>query len=366
MLLHGRRSLLVISWVIASLALLAPAGHSQETWPLEKVAPGVYAAVQPAAGRFQDSNSLVIVTDRDVVVVDAQADPESVERLHRSIVELTELPVRWLINTHWHSDHTQGNSVWRRLVGPELAILGHDSLLEDVPGRAAASVEEQVDRLKTQIPLADRALAEGKGLSGQDLDAEQQEQQRAAIGAARTTLEQLEKVEFLTPTLSYRKTLVLHRESGDIVLLHERAHTRGDTVVWLPRQRVAATGDLLDDLPYGGHGYPTSWLAALDHVEGLDFVAVVPGHGPVQRSRERLELARELWSTLLEDLGSGQRDGRTLEESAATLELEELRARFTSNDPTAQRAWEEFIPAAVERVWAELEGDLADEGSDER
>lgn len=149
------------------------------------------------------------------------------------------------------------------------------------------------------------------------------------------------------------------------MLLHKRAHTRGDTVVWLPRQRVVATGDVLDDLPYGGHGYPTSWLAALDDIGALDFVAVVPGHGPVQRSRERLELSRELWSTLLEELGNGQRNGRTLEESAAALELRGLRARFTSDDPTAQRAWEEFIPAAVERVWAELEGELAAEGEAE-
>ena len=45
----------------------------------------------------------------------AVMDAESVERLHRSIAELTDLPVRWLLNPHWHSDHTQGNSVWRRI-----------------------------------------------------------------------------------------------------------------------------------------------------------------------------------------------------------------------------------------------------------
>ncbi len=350
--------------ILCSLALslwLATASHSEDTWELEEVASGVYAAVQPSAERFQDSNSLVIVTERDVLVVDAQADTQSVERLHRAIGELTELPVRWLINTHWHSDHTQGNAVWRRLVGPELAILGHDSLLEDIPGRAAAFVEEQAGRLREQIPLAEAALAEGKGLSGQQLAVEQQTQQRAAIDTARATLERLDEVEFLTPTLSYRERLVLHRESGDIVLVHHRAHTRGDTVVWLPRQRVAATGDLLDELPYGGHGYPSSWLAALDSVAALDFAVVVPGHGPVQRSHERLELARELWSTLLERLGEGQRRGKSLEESAATLQLEGLRARFTSSDPVAEHAWEEFVPAAVERVWAELEGELAAE-----
>ena len=46
-------------------------------------------------------------------------------------------------------------------------------------------------------------------------------------------------------------------------LRHYRAHTRGDTVVWLPQQGILASGDLLDDLPYTGHGYPRSWRAAL-------------------------------------------------------------------------------------------------------
>ena len=342
---------------LATVCLMTTSlGFAQEaTW--EELAPGVFAVLQNPDNRFNDSNSMVVVTDRDAIVVDAQSSPQFVEEVVAGLRERTQQPAEWLINTHWHTDHTFGNSTWLKRA-PNLRVLAHQSLTTDITARTQKLIDEQVDNLKQQIPQAEAALADGKGLSGQELNEEQQVAQRAAIDAAAQRVVQLRAAELVPPSVTYRKSMTLHRDSGDIELHHFRGHTRGDTVVWLPRQRILATGDLLDELPFGGHGYPQSWLAALKDLKTLEPRLIVPGHGPVQRNLESLELAIELWSTLIDRLGQSHREGDSLEEARAALQLDDLKGRFCKGDAVAERNWNAFTPASIERVWAELEGEL--------
>ncbi len=310
--------------------------------------------LQPAAMRFNDSNSVVIVTERDVMVVDAQADSSTVESLYEKILELTDLPISWLINTHWHADHSQSNATWKRLVGDQLRIVGHESLRTDIPTRTQALLDEQIERLSGVLPRAEANLAEGKGLAGQDLDASQRETQKLAIEQGKAQLEELRRVELLVPDVTYRSVLRLERDSGDVVLLHMPGHTAGDTVVWLPEQRVLITGDLLDEVPFGGHGTPSAIQRSLDHLSGYFPAIVVPGHGPIQRDRERLDLVRELWSKLLRHCRDQQQLGRSLDQTRDALDLGDLRARMTGGEPVAERNFDGFLPDNLERACADM------------
>jgi glyoxylase-like metal-dependent hydrolase (beta-lactamase superfamily II) len=164
-------------------------------------------------------------------------------------------------------------------------------------------------------------------------------------------------VRFLLPTLTYTDRLILRRAEGPVELIHFRGHTRGDTVIFLPAQRVLITGDLLDALPYGGHGYPSDWLAALDTLSQLEFDRIIPGHGPVFEGRSQLDTIRQLIRTLSEHAEAAVAAGQTLEEATATLDLTALQEVLVDDD-TAQRNWNAFIPATLERAYAESAGTL--------
>jgi len=114
------RALVTLS--TALLITAAPPVHGDGSYEIREVAAGVYAALQPAAGRFNESNSAILVNDRDVVVVDSQSRPALVRELIAEIRKLTDKPVRYVVNTHFHFDHTHGNQVF----GPEVEILAHD------------------------------------------------------------------------------------------------------------------------------------------------------------------------------------------------------------------------------------------------
>jgi len=128
--------------------------------------------------------------------------------------------------------------------------------------------------------------------------------------------------------------------------------------------RLVATGDLLDALPYGGHGYPKEWIAALDELETLGFDRVVPGHGPVQEGAGQLRLVRELFSQIVHLAETAVRSGEGLEaardRAMETAALRSLRERLAGEDTRANRAFDGFVPPTFERAYLEASGTLPD------
>ena len=248
---------------LLALALLTLACDSREPRPtapsedslLLPLAPGVYAARQPNEKRFDDSNVVVIVGSAGVLIVDAPADESFVRRVCAEIRKRTDQPLRYVVNTHWHADHTQGNAVYRREFGDTIEFVGHETLLDDVPDRAEKDLRDRVARLETRIPEAERELETGKDSAGTEITPDERTRQRAAVERARGWLERNRDAEFLVPTRPFSgESTTLSLGDREVVLGHVRAHTRGDAIVYLPNERLLITGDVLDDLPFVGHG----------------------------------------------------------------------------------------------------------------
>jgi len=342
-------------------------------YEIHDLAPGVWAALQPAPLRFRDSNSLVIETDRGVVVVDSQSDPAQVRLLAREIRRRTGQEVRFVINTHWHGDHTQGNAVYRELFGDEVRFLAHSTWWRDVEDRGLPQLAEELDATREAIARAEERLAAGvtPGDDGGD-DREMTEEEKADLAGrierTKDRVERLAAVDIPMPTLTFTDRLTLHLtwrgEPRPIRLIHLRGHTRGDVVVHLPSERLLATGDLLDDLPFGGHGYPKEWIGALDTLDALDFERVIPGHGAIQEGREPLRRVRSMFTEIVARAKAAVARGDGLEEAKETAMTSEaltgFRQAFVGDDPVADRAFDAFVPATFERAYLEAKGELPD------
>lgn len=347
-------ALVWLAWLALLVGPLALYAQAAAEWRIEPVAPGVYAALQPEALRFNDSNSAILIGERDVLIVDAQANARSVEALIGEIRKLTELPIRHVVNTHWHGDHTQGNAVYRAAFGGGVSFVGHVTVPADVEERARQALDDDIAGLREVIPRAEEQLAAGLSLGGEPLDDEMQERQRRGIADAKVRLASLEETELLPPDLTFAERLVLRRGAGEIELLHRPGHTRGDIVAYLPRVKVLVTGDLLDDLPFGGHGDLGRWIETLDWMAGLDFEVFIPGHGRVRRgaeARRHLALVRELLTTIEKAVGEAVENGLDLEATRSTIDLASLRERLAGSDELAGRAFDDFVPATIERAF---------------
>ena len=155
----------VLAGLIAAFPALAPA-HAGPSDPkpcdIVQLAEGVYGFVwRNPAQDPTESNALFIVNDRDVVVVDAGILPSSARRMAAALRKLTSKPVRYVVNTHWHDDHHQGNEVYREL-WPAVEFIAHRDTRTDILEKTYAPRKQVVADMKQQNEQFARWAATGR------------------------------------------------------------------------------------------------------------------------------------------------------------------------------------------------------------
>jgi cyclase len=212
-----------------SEALPAQAVDGASAGGLRQIQPGhyVYMHTDDTPGVSSTFNSGIIVTSEGVVVVDALGSEEIARRVREAIARVTDQPVRFLVSSTFHGRFTGGNAVYR-----DAFNIGHERYREDLMGLLGdMSPENRAARL---------------------------------------------------PDQTYRERVTLHLGGKEIRILHlGRAHTRGDSIVFVPEDRIAYLSEVFnfDEFPYTRDSYPGDWLRTLEAAAALEADVFVPGHG---------------------------------------------------------------------------------------
>jgi len=285
------RLLLALAAVAAGTALF----HAQTSGlsnTFTQIAPGVYSAVGTATSNA-GSNSAVIINQDDVLVVDSHMTPESGRALLRDIKTLTDKPVRTLVDTHFHYDHANGNQVF----APIADIIGHEYTRDRLTGDVLTKgmFADLLGGLPKQ--LADlRARADAEKSPDAKAKLEQD------LHLRETFAQQVREVTPTPPNVTISDHMTIYRGGREVRLLYlGRGHTGGDVVVYLPKERVLCSGDLLvNQVANLVDGYVNEWPAALEKLRALDFVDVIPGHGEPFKGKDRIDwfqaYLRDFWT----------------------------------------------------------------------
>ncbi len=281
---------------------------------LDRLAEGVWALT--AEG---DPNVGAIATSEGLVCIEARATPVAASRWLEVLRRETSAPIRTLVLSHYHAVRVLGAAAFD---APE--IIAHEATAELIVERGAQDWASE----QARMPRLFEAPESIPGLT--------------------------------TPTLTFADELWLRRgPDGGFVELKwlGRGHTRGDIVVWLPRERILFAGDLVEAQAalYTGDAYHRAWATAtLDAVAALDPLILVGGRGPVVRGREAVQQAigqsRAFLTTLLEEAQAALDAGGGLREAFKRC-YEALAPRYGS-----WPIFEHTIPFDVARVVEELSG----------
>ena len=312
-----------------ALAQSHEAGRSQTGAPLvsgkvysfERITNGVYYATS-GGPMATGGNHPIFVNEGDVVIVDDGTTPRAARALLEDLRLITNKPVRWVVNTHFHYDHVDGNSVF----GPEVEIVGHEfvrhAMLDlDVLHRepftsAQSNTSGQVESLKKQ------------------LSAEKDPSRRAALqkqlSETEEDLQELRNIKLTPPTMTYSSKMTLYRGEREIQLLFlGQGHTQGDTVVFLPKERIVCTGDLMESRPaYMGDGVFDEWITTLEALKKLDFDTVLPGHGMPFRGKSLISAYQDYLRDLVAQVAALRKQGLSAEQAAQKLDLTSHQADF--------------------------------------
>lgn len=288
----------------------------KDLFELKPVADGVYAAV--AAPRYKvNSNAAVILTNDGVVVVDSHSKPSAAQALYRDIQNITKQPIRKIINTHFHWDHWQGNQVYLE-ASPSLEIITSERTKENLT-KADAGVGG-LSYIEKQLESVPKEIAKLKDEVTQAASAEQKVRLEANLQQAEAYLAELKQLKPALPTRTINSSMTLNEGGREIqLLLLGRGHTDGDVFIYLPKEKVVASGDaLVDWMPFLNDGFPEEWVQTLSALEKFDFMHIIPGHGEVA-SREQLTFFRGYLADLIAAVKKAAADGGNLEEMKKVL-----------------------------------------------
>lgn len=327
-----------------------------------EVAPGIHLFMTAPYGDVGlDGNSVAIVSNEGVLVFDSNGTPAAAAAVLAAIRGLTDKPVRYLVHSHWHWDHWYGAQVYRHAF-PEVKIVAHEKTRAMMAGSA---IEFNRPGLEQGLPGYVKALE--ARVAG--AEAAQPPRNLAALkrqyDEARFFLEQKKSVQHVAPDITFTDRLDLKLGEREIqVLNYGRAVTPGDAFLYLPKERVVVSGDLLiDPFPFALSSYPTGWLQALEKLDALGAQVIVPGHGPPSLDKTLLHNTMNVFRVLLREGKAARARGSDPDQAREAIlpGIEPLMLKMTGNDP---RRIDEFKIYVVDwflhRVYDEIEGPLTD------
>lgn len=334
------------------------------TAQLERIGDGVYAIVHDdATDAWPHGNTGVVVGSEGVLVVDATYLPSRARSDIALIRKVTDKPVRWLVNTHWHFDHNNGASAYTDafpglVVVSERETRGWIALNQTYWARMSTAPGSA---RRAELAALERQLATGKDSAGVQLSAEVRKRLPLTVRQRTNELAELASLEVVTPNLVFDRELTLDLGGGRRVVLEDRgrANSPHDVTIYLPAERILFTGDILvqSPLPYSGASWPVPWVDVLRRIEAMPIAVLVPGHGPVMRDHAYTRQVRALMEAVISRVDSLARRGMTLDQVQAAIHLDDIRRatpawQGTQNDDD----WNSTVTTLTERAWRGVRG----------
>jgi glyoxylase-like metal-dependent hydrolase (beta-lactamase superfamily II) len=309
------------------VAVRVSASEAESPIRVETVAPGVYAVISvDPLGLANHANAVFIVNDQDVIAVDTQFTLKRTRTVLAALRKITDKPVSVLINTHWHDDHTFGNQVYRDAF-PDVQIISHVRTREDMATTGVENREQQVAGGPGAIAMFRDAIQKGTSLDGTPMSDGERAAYQSTIAIAEEYLGEMPAFSLTLPTKTIEGDTTFTRGARVIEIRYlGPGVTRGDVVVFLPKESVLVAGDLVDNpLPFAFGCDVSGWIDALVKIESLDPDVIVPGHGAVMRNDEQVVLLENALTSIQQQAQVALARGETFEQARAAVSVDEFR-----------------------------------------
>ena len=303
--MRAKASLVLMA--VISFVLVRSVGAQDLGPQFQKVKEGIYVYV----GKEFNSNCGVVLTQEGVVLIDSGHNPTDSRAILNAVKKLTSMPVRFLIDTEPHPDHTTGHFVF----SPPAIVIAHEGATESMKGRERES-PDRIQKMMTVSP-----------------------EMRGA----------LEGYRFIPPHIEYRQKMTLNVGERTFELMYLKGvHSEADTAVWLPKERVLFSASAVVVNQYNIlRPFVTipDILAAAKMMKGLNPEVVIPGHG-IPGTVKIFEDSEQYYALLLDRVGKMVREGKSLDEIKKELRMPEY-------DGWASK---ERIPSNIEAAYKVVKG----------
>lgn len=341
--------------ILLALLALTPAAPPDTIIKKDVLAEGIYLFRAPSdLDLWTSSNVLVIVNDRDVTVFDTNTRPHVNRMVIAEIRRLTDKPVGTLINSHWHMDHWSGNNEYQK-AWPGIRIIATAETREYMrrmgPAYFSHSAGNGLPGLRASL---DSALKAG------NLTAEARKQREQQIADVERFAEEMRTTPRVLPNLVFTDTLAFWSGGREFRLFRATGDATAATVLYLPAEKLIATGDVLvrrenneGPQPWTTNSYSiTPWLQSLRSLQSLDAAIIVPGQGMALKDKAYLGLTIELYEAIIGQVHAALERGVVgIDEVVATVNVDPVLRRFPPGGEPGQYA--RLVTSLARRVYSE-------------
>lgn len=311
------------------------------------IADGIYQFTTVRDSYVRQLNSVVIVNENDVLVFDTDTRPSSARLILAEIRKVTDKPVRYVANSHWHPDHWSGNEVYTQAF-PGLEIIATAQtrqFMQNVAPAWAGKFSAELKRVQTALQTE---ISTGKQEDGTALTAEQRRQDEHDALDYQSFVEEQLALHRTYPTLTYVDKLTLYHGGREFRFMSVTGDAEGTTVLYLPKEKVLLTGDAVSyPIPYITPP-PSRQAATLRALSQLDADVIIPGHGPAFRDKTFLTLEADLLESVVKGVHEALQKGMlTLDEVQKAVTADDLREKFSHNDKDLDARYRERVKVLV-------------------
>jgi glyoxylase-like metal-dependent hydrolase (beta-lactamase superfamily II) len=333
---------LVLSWPAGG----ASANPFEYDW--QQLAPGVWGAIRRDPFELpQEGNSVFVVTDRGVVVFDAGGSPAMGEAIVAKVRSVTDKPVTYVVISHWHGDHMRGLQAIKAAF-PSAQVFAHphsrDLIVETQDGWLKRRVQ-MVPNIRKNVAAA---LSNNKDMSGRPLIEEEKDWLQKGLSITDQLDRENNRTAYVVPDATFDDHMTLYAGGREIQFLHlGAAHTAGDVIMWLPQERIVATGDVVTGpVPLMPSPYTGEYVGVLERVKALGFKTLVPGHGPVETDSQYVDLLIDTIRSVSAQMKALVAQGLSQDAAVAKVDYSGVEQRFTRGDPFLKNRFQDYVSRA--------------------
>ncbi len=327
---------LLAAILLLSFFLFSPLNSQSQELELHKITDSLYT-ISGLGG-----NVAFLITEDGVLVVDSGTIPNHGKEIAAEIEKITEKPIKYLIYTHYHGDHTHG----AQCLPANITTISHINTRKNMENLDLPRMKEAMENtIPQQIKKLEEKVEKLTAEKSPDLEKTEKELQQTKQQFA-----EYKKFMLVFPTITFKKKSVIYLGNQKIKLFYlGSGHTNGDILVYFPEEKVIHMGDLYFEnmipyIDYQAGSNTENWIKILEKVIEMDVEKAIPGHGEIT-DKNGLSEQIQYFKDLRAEVEKFIKQGASLEETKEKLSLPEYKDKGY---------YDRLIPVNIEAVYKEM------------
>ncbi len=314
------KSIIIVSvFFLGSICATGQAVYKYET---EKVTEDIYV-LKPLINdyRWVTANIVVIVNSEDVLVVDSGLLPEAGTEAVKEIKKITNKPVKFLLNTHWHGDHWQGNESFAKAY-PGIEFIAAEQGFHAILRNGMMWINTFYPKyLQGMVDSYEEAVKRGQLGEGKPLTPEGMKYLSEGLNQVKQDLASVKTIKPTVPTFTFTDKFIMRRGGREFQFYYLGiGNTVGDAVLYLPKEKVLIPGDLVVyPSPYESGAFSKEWVETSKKLAQFEFKYLIPGHGAVQKDYSYLNYLNALFAEVSKQTNAVYLSGKNSADDAVKI-----------------------------------------------